>query len=338
MNTIKTLESQKEKLYRPKRILLAGYILSILIAITVFITGGTYNVYGNFMYIAIGIVSSTNSKRHSIIHALTSGLLMGPIMPLISSTLTMQEPITWIIRLIIYIMSALLISYYSSKLSKDEKQLLEKDNELQLAQKSTLLSLVKISETRDAETGQHIDRIVYLTKYLLEVLCKTKEYKELDKASIKCIAEASALHDIGKVAIPDCILLKQGKLTKEEFDIMKSHTSRGALELKSIKEVYPNNDFINYGYEIAKYHHEWIDGSGYPEGIKGDSIPLHARVVAILDVYDALRAKRPYKDAYTHDEALSIMKKESSRHFDKKIFSTFLSKHIEINQIYLSFN
>src|SRR5690606_38404648 len=144
-----------------------------------------------------------------------------------------------------------------------------------------------------------------------------------DKKFLDTIYYASILHDIGKVGIPDEILHKPGKLTKDEFEIMKRHTVIGANTLEEMAIFNSENDIIKMGIEIAKYHHERYDGSGYNEGLKGDEIPLSARIMAIVDVYDALRSVRPYKRAFSHDETVYIMTKESEGHFDPRILNLF---------------
>jgi putative two-component system response regulator len=141
------------------------------------------------------------------------------------------------------------------------------------------------------------------------------------------------LHDIGKVGIPDAILLKPGKLTNEEFDIMKTHVDIGAKTLADISRDYPKNRIMEMGIQIAKYHHEKWNGKGYQEGLSGEEIPLSARIMAIVDAYDAIRSKRPYKDSVSHEEAMRRIIQDAGEHFDPyivKILQTIEHRFVEI--------
>ncbi|WP_198146001.1 HD-GYP domain-containing protein [Desulfonatronovibrio magnus] len=131
------------------------------------------------------------------------------------------------------------------------------------------------------------------------------------------------MHDIGKFGVPDRILLKKGKLNRQEFDEIKSHVTIGHQTLIKARKKYPNNSFLNMGIEIARWHHEKWDGTGYPDGLSGTQIPLSARVMAIADVYDALRSKRPYKPAFTHEQSVEIIRDGSGTHFDPDIVTLF---------------
>ncbi|HHY52710.1 MAG TPA: HD domain-containing protein, partial [Clostridiales bacterium] len=145
---------------------------------------------------------------------------------------------------------------------------------------------------------------------------------------------ASPLHDIGKGGIPDAILLKPGKPTPEEFEIMKTHVTVGHKTLASVQEQCAVNAFLQTGMEITLCHHEKWDGSGYPNGLKGEAIPLSARIMALADVYDALRSKRVYKDGFSHEESVEIIRRESGRHFDPHLVELFLQHHQEFCRIF----
>ncbi len=170
-------------------------------------------------------------------------------------------------------------------------------------------------------------------KAILTQLRKTPKYSHITDNYINYVFEASPLHDIGKVGISDAILLKPGKLTPEEFEIMKTHTAIGAKTLQSVNKHCPGNDFVTVGYEIALNHHEKWDGSGYPQGFKEDAIPLSARIVSVSDVFDALMSKRCYKSAFSHEESLKIIIKGREKHFDPDIVDAFLSIQDELTQI-----
>ena len=159
---------------------------------------------------------------------------------------------------------------------------------------------------KSGETGVHIRHINKLTELLLGQLSKITSQYKLTWNDQSLIATASALHDIGKIGIDEKILNKPGKLTKEEFDIMKTHTIIGADIIKSL-DKYQDNKLVKISYEICRWHHERWDGKGYPDGLVGDAIPISAQVVALADVYDALVSKRCYKDAFTHDKAIEMI-------------------------------
>jgi putative two-component system response regulator len=200
--------------------------------------------------------------------------------------------------------------------------------EISESQIATIYALVKLAESRDDDTGTHIERTSMLCKLMAQYLSILPEYKEIITADyIENIYKASPLHDIGKVGIPDSILLKPGKLTKEEFDIMKSHTTIGYKTLSEVQRKYKKNGFIKMGMEIAKYHHEKWDGTGYPIGLSGNEIPVSARIMAIVDVYDALRSKRVYKEGFSHEKACEIIKEGREKHFDPVLVDVFLENN-----------
>ncbi|MDH4185285.1 MAG: HD domain-containing protein, partial [Nitrospinota bacterium] len=145
----------------------------------------------------------------------------------------------------------------------------------------------------------------------------------LDDEYIGNLYQSSPLHDIGKVGVPDHILLKPGKLTKEEFEIMKTHTSIGGDALASSERMFGDNSFLSMGRDIAYYHHEKWNGAGYPKGLKGEEIPLPARIMSIADIYDALTSKRIYKDAFPHERTVSMIMEESGKMLDPNIVKAF---------------
>ncbi len=197
--------------------------------------------------------------------------------------------------------------------------------ELHHAQTSTIVALAELVVSRDPTTGKHIDKVTHCARELAAALPESAFFAETipRKAFIRIIEHASALHDIGKVGIPDPILNKPGPLTKEEFEVVKTHVRIGHKTLEAIREKYPDNHFINMGTDIALYHHERYDGTGYPEGLKKEEIPLSARIMALVDVYDALTSKRPYKRAYSHKGAVRIICEESPGHFDPLVIEAF---------------
>lgn len=197
--------------------------------------------------------------------------------------------------------------------------------EITSAQQSTIFAMAKLAESRDPETGEHLLRLCEYSKVLCDVLKEHPKYSDLITPEyIDDIYAASPLHDIGKVAIPDRILQKPGKLTDEEFDIMKTHTSVGAQMLREIHSEHPNNNFIRIGIEIAESHQEKYNGSGYPNGLEGENIPFSARIMALGDVYDALTSKRCYKEAFSHEKSKSIILEGRGSHFDPDVVDAFL--------------
>tara|TARA_R100000027_G_scaffold29244_1_gene21289 strand:+ start:26279 stop:27349 length:1071 start_codon:yes stop_codon:yes gene_type:complete len=202
----------------------------------------------------------------------------------------------------------------------------EKSREISESQLALIYAMATLSESRDYETGQHMKRIQNFCSILAETLRENSPYSnQIDDEFLENIYRTSPLHDIGKVGIEDAILLKPGKLTPQEFDIMKRHSVIGAETLQTIHAKYPHNEFLRMGIEIARSHHERWDGSGYPDGLAGTNIPLAARIMGLADVYDALRAKRPYKEPFSHEKAVAIIRNDSGTHFDPCIADAFLS-------------
>jgi len=211
----------------------------------------------------------------------------------------------------------------------------EKVKEITASQQATIYGLAKLAEHRDDETGEHINRVQAFCRLIAEKMCQYVEYKnKLNTEYITNLEKASPMHDIGKVGIRDAILLKPGKLTPEEFEEMKEHTTIGANTLREVAAEYPDNKFIEIGIEITQYHHEKWDWSGYPEGLIGEDIPLSARIMALADVYDALRSKRVYKDAFSHKKACEIIIDGRGKHFDPRIVDVFLEFEKEFTKVY----
>ncbi len=195
------------------------------------------------------------------------------------------------------------------------------------AQTSTILALSKLVESRDIVTGEHIENVSSLVGQITQALPDEMFENETVPKSVyvDIIRNACALHDIGKVGIPDHILNKPGPLSEEERRIMKKHVIIGYQTLSKVREQYPDNAFINMGCDIALYHHERIDGKGYPNGLKGNEIPLSAKIMALVDVYDALISKRPYKEAWTHEKTLQTIQAGRGSQFDATIVDAFLN-------------
>ena len=196
-----------------------------------------------------------------------------------------------------------------------------------------IFAMASLAEARDDDTGNHLNRVRYYSKTLAEDIAKETGSRELTPLFIDNILLTSPLHDIGKVGIPDFVLLKPGRLDEKEYGIMKKHTEIGYEALSAATEKYPNAEYLKMSAEIALYHHEKYDGSGYPYGLKGEDIPLAARIVALADVYDALVSKRVYKSAMPHDMAKSIILAEKGKHFDPVVVEAFLRCEKEFLEI-----
>ncbi len=197
----------------------------------------------------------------------------------------------------------------------------------------TVFAMAKLAESRDSETGAHLERVREYSRILAQRLRQKPKFRDvIDDEYVRLIYETSPLHDIGKVAIPDAILLKPGKLTPDEFAVMQMHTVRGAETLDAALLEFPNARFLRIAKEIALSHHEKYDGSGYPAGLRGDGIPLSGRIVAVADVYDALTSKRIYKPVLSHETAVSSIVNEAGRHFDPDLVETFLESADEFRR------
>jgi putative two-component system response regulator len=191
-------------------------------------------------------------------------------------------------------------------------------------QMATIFAIAKLAETRDHQTGLHLERIQTLCRVLAEGLSHhPSHHGTIGEAWIRNLYHASPLHDIGKVAIPDHILLKSDRLTSEEYAIMKTHTTLGAKTLQAVHQKYPDNEFIAMGIEVAQSHHERWDGGGYPDSLRGDQIPLCARILAVADCYDALRSERCYKLPVPHEATHAIILENSGTQFDPTITAVF---------------
>ncbi|MBQ9865420.1 MAG: response regulator [Lachnospiraceae bacterium] len=210
-----------------------------------------------------------------------------------------------------------------SIISQQTAQIKEKNQELKAYNDRLIEVMSSIIEFRNLESNAHIKKIKGITRILAQAMIKLygREYR-LTPEKVDVIESASALHDIGMIAIPDAILLKPGKLTPDEFEVVKSHTTRGCEILEQIKELQ-NKDYIEISYNICRHHHEKYDGSGYPDHLAGDDIPVEAQIVSIADVYDSLISDRSYRDAFDMDKAYSMIINGDAGVFSDKILDCF---------------
>jgi putative two-component system response regulator len=217
--------------------------------------------------------------------------------------------------------------YLEQEVARRSEEVRQRAEEARIAREMTMMALASIAETRDNETGNHILRTQHYVRALARHVRNRPRFAHLlDDAGIDLVFKASPLHDIGKVGIPDRILLKPGKLTAEEFEIMKTHTTLGHDAIvKAQERVGGHVAILDMAKEIALSHQEKWDGSGYPEGLAGEKIPLSARLMAIADVYDALISRRIYKEPMSHEQARELMIAGRAQHFDPDLLDGFLA-------------
>ena len=208
--------------------------------------------------------------------------------------------------------------------------------EIMASQMATLFALAKLTEARDDQTGHHIERVRLYSKLLAQRLLDDGAYPEsLSDEYVETLYQTAALHDIGKVGVPDAVLLKPGKLTPEEFEQIKRHTTLGAQTLADVLRRYPNNQFLRMGVEVAGGHHEQWNGAGYPAGLVGEAIPLSARIVALADFYDALTTTRPYRGPTSHADTCAMILARRGTHFDPGVVAGFAALEASFEEVAL---
>lgn len=199
------------------------------------------------------------------------------------------------------------------------------NDHLNKAKEVTLYALATLAETRDVETGKHLERTSQYVSIIAKELQKLPQYKSyLTNDYIDDLVKSAPLHDIGKVGIRDSILLKPGKLNDEEFELMKTHCAIGSDTLRDASEKLDFQSFLSIAIQLSRFHHEKWNGTGYPEGLSEEKIPISARIMALADVYDALRSTRPYKEPMSHEKAREIIVTESGHHFDPDVVNAFV--------------
>jgi len=202
----------------------------------------------------------------------------------------------------------------------------ERTNEIVRLQNAVIVWAAEMVEFRDEETGQHVERVQRYLEILLDEMKKSQLYiQQTSMWDIEAFLKSASLHDVGKIKIRDDILLKKGRLTDDEFSVMKLHAIYGKMLIDSLQSKVPNQTFLNYAKTLAYSHHERWDGTGYPEHLKGPDIPLQARMMSLADVYDALVSDRPYKKAFTHEEAMKIIEDGKGTQFDPDLVDVFIS-------------
>lgn len=216
-----------------------------------------------------------------------------------------------------------------------EEEVAKRTREVRAIQDVTILAMASLAETRDSDTGSHIRRTQHYVKALAEQLKTNPRFSWfLTKANIELLFKSAPLHDIGKVGIPDRILLKPGHFDPQELQIMKTHAMLGRDAISHAEKALGTDvEFLHMAKEIALSHQEKWDGSGYPEGLSGDNIPISARLMAVADVYDALISRRVYKEGMSHEKAVEIIAEGKGTHFDPDMVDAFLLIHEEFREI-----
>ena len=229
------------------------------------------------------------------------------------------------------------------KMTEDSVKYIEdvknKNKTISKMQDALIITLADLVESRDENTGQHIKKTAAYVKIILEEMQREKIYSnQLTEKFVDDVYKSAPLHDIGKIAVPDAILNKPGKLTNEEFDKMKTHTTAGGKILTSIIKMVPEAHYLEEAINLATYHHERWDGRGYPTGLAGENIPLSARIMAVADVFDALVSKRSYKEGFPLEKAMNIIVEESGTHFDPQLVEVFVAAKDKVFEVAKKFS
>lgn len=213
-----------------------------------------------------------------------------------------------------------------------EQLVLLRSRQLTATQDMAVFALAQVADSRDPETGEHLQRMRRFAQIIADELAESGPYADIvNQRFLEDLYRSSPLHDIGKVSVPDSILQKPGRLTVDEFDQMKKHVVVGGQTLAMARDQVGPGTFMDMAADIARYHHERFDGKGYCEGLRGQEIPLSARIVALADVYDALTSPRVYKPAYSPESARDIIVSESNLHFDPIIVDAFLARYVDLH-------
>jgi adenylate cyclase len=241
-----------------------------------------------------------------------------------------------ILSLIVLVCNFSLITFL--KYWHEEQRVRERTRELAMVQEATIESLSSLTETRDPDTGGHIKRTQNYVSLLAEYLKDQPKFSALlDEETIDLLCKSAPLHDIGKVGVSDKILLKPGKLTEQEFEEMKKHTAYGRDAILAAERKLGNISFLRFARDIAYTHHERWDGFGYPEGLKGDQIPISGRLMALADAYDAMTSERVYKSQFPHEKAVQIIAEAKGLQFDPDVVDAFLEVKENFQKVALKF-
>lgn len=218
---------------------------------------------------------------------------------------------------------------YNDELTKEVEL---KTERIRNIQEKTILGMAQMVESRDLSTGGHIKRTSDVVRIFARKLLE--QDMGLDKRFLKLVIRSAPMHDLGKIGVDDAVLRKQGKFEPEEYEMMKKHAEIGGKMVRDIMTDVEEEEFVKVAYNVANYHHEKVNGMGYPCGLKGEEIPVEARIMALADVFDALVSKRCYKEAFSYDKAFSIIEQDAGIHFDKKLAQVFLQCREELEEYY----
>ena len=293
-------------------------------------------VYGiSLAYLLVSLVLVSLHFKHrdvTTIGLILVGLVVGGIIPMTFFKLNVAY-------LAIGVAASLCYIFYNDLIQQDTKDyLVENERKLSEIQSHIISGMANLIESRDTDTGEHVNRTSRYVKVIAEEAREQGVYADIiTDHFIILLYTLAPMHDVGKIVVSDQILKQPRRLTNEEFEVMKKHAKDGGAVVKKILDGITDEEYIHFAADIATYHHERWDGTGYPLGLKEEAIPLAARIMAIADVFDALISKRCYKDAYPIEEAFEIIKSESGTHFDPKLVDVFLSnkeKIIELSGIH----
>ncbi len=221
-------------------------------------------------------------------------------------------------------------------MSEVSQRIVDRPENLELSDIITALAAAsQMAELRDENNKKHIERVQFFCRALATELRKDAAHQEiLTDEYITNLYHAAAFHDVGKIAVPEHILLKKGKLEPEEFEIIKLHVDIGKRTLREVLKKYRENELVRLSYVLTAYHHEKWDGTGYPDGLYGRDIPLPARIMALVDVYDALRSKRPYKEPLCHEKSVHVIREGGGVHFDPSVVKAFSNIESKFEELY----
>ena len=298
-----------------------------------YIRGNLYFIYQFFyisslvfLIVALNIVGKRFRKRDIYTIAMVMVIMLAAILPLILYKVYTDY-------LGIALCACLSYIYYNDLIQEDiQAELIAKQDKISSMQKQMISGLANLIESRDLETGEYVARTSEYVKKLASFARQDGVYADvLDDHFITLIGRVAAMHDIGKIVVSDQILKKPGRLTAEEYEEMKKHASAGGTVVREVLSGITDAEYLTMASDIATYHHEWWNGKGYPTGLKGEAIPLSARIMAIADVYDALISERCYKQAMPRERAYEIIQEESGTHFDPKLAEAFLNHREEFD-------
>lgn len=283
------------------------------------------------------LIAAVHLKNHNatlMVHQKEASV-MAAVKELLRPVKSIGLGVATLITLLGLTVDSLILQKYEDRVARSNTRLEQLVNirtkSLVKTRNAIIFGLAKLAESRDTDTGEHLERIRLYVTILAQQLAKRD--RSIDRDFISNLALASSLHDIGKVGIPDAVLLKPGRLDPHERKIIEEHPKIGQQCLEAIQTQLGNDDFLEMARMIAESHHEKWDGGGYPRNLEGEEIPLVARIVALADVYDALTTKRPYKDAMPHEKATRIIVEGKGSHFDPDIVDAFLASREEFETV-----